>query len=1151
MKKINIKGFTLVELLVSIVILGIITGISIPLIKNIQNANENRKYVTYADSLLSGAKLYNDAYAEDLFGDLENGCAYISYEQLETKKLIKPIQIDGMTCKNEGTFVKIIKMGKKYGYKVYLNCTDMNNKNLKSYPKENTIYKQDETSCGGVEGSSIVAVANPQEALDFKAKKRNVTVNLKSNLGIKTAKVKYQWVYTDINGMEKTTDFIDLKYNLLNEAEQKKRLERDGDLPPFESQIITTPEDADGMVFLNLKIDELKDLFNDKNNIDNLNNLGRYNVDNIKPFITNIGQIDFKDGKQNFYLPLVAGDNHTDNNKLRICVTFNDKCKNSEYVDYYSYVKNKDTNRMNYSEYAGKEKKVKIFVKDLAGNEYKTEVKYKFPKTYILKYHSDSNDTNCNNKKKEITTTIGNKTVWGTLCKPTKQNGKQFVGWETKNGDIVDQNTIVNGNIDVYAKWKDSKIIFRFQIQDGENLMSPTTSNSKSYYWKNDKANNNYVYKSSSINSQYSLYTVQVNANASSVTLPKYNNQNGLNISKNGMIAYSGKEWICVSGCKVGKTFKAGENTISKNDICDASKGDCYVTLKVNWNENKVKIKLNANGLKNVTKKNGYSVDKNGNILYNDKEYMHIISYGGSLTDDGLLDYNNSKALNLTRDGWNVPNGSEWNTKPDGTGTSYNQKKKYNASDFCSASNGDCTVVLYLNWKKLGKVNIQLNINGGNVTKISNNYTIDSNGNVLYKGSKTVHTITYGSSMDSNGLLNYNSSNLTVSKENNTIIKDSEWFATIDGVSKIYSQSSVYSASDFCDASKGDCTVKLYLNWVAQPNGKQNNDRKVIIKLNANGGKMKTSHGAAYTIDSSGNILKNNDSIIQIIYNNEKETLIAYNDKNAINLTKNNATIEAGKEWNTNKDGNGISYSQSGTYSVSDFCTKNNCIVTLYANWKNTSNNPTEPSEPSQNPDTNCTDISKYSDSSIGKTGTKVKIGKNNFYIVENRSDEVILIAEKRTQKSVDYIDVFPNAEQNENKAFMNKYGKAREKERGDPDSKSNIYVYNEKKSKVQANINSYVMTIKNDLCSSTTTFNISNITGRLPSFGDIRKMSESGVKSDIINGDGEYWTGSDFHGQDFSGIWYAGGFAGIAHASYSANGEKHGIRPVIVIPKK
>lgn len=49
----NNKVFTLVELLVAIVILGIITGMSIPLVKNVKNNNENKKYEIYSDLLLN------------------------------------------------------------------------------------------------------------------------------------------------------------------------------------------------------------------------------------------------------------------------------------------------------------------------------------------------------------------------------------------------------------------------------------------------------------------------------------------------------------------------------------------------------------------------------------------------------------------------------------------------------------------------------------------------------------------------------------------------------------------------------------------------------------------------------------------------------------------------------------------------------------------------------------------------------------------------------------------------------------------------------------------------------------------------------------------------------------------------------------------
>ena len=45
------KGFTLVELLVTISILGLITALSLPVIRNIIEANTMKKYSTYKDSV--------------------------------------------------------------------------------------------------------------------------------------------------------------------------------------------------------------------------------------------------------------------------------------------------------------------------------------------------------------------------------------------------------------------------------------------------------------------------------------------------------------------------------------------------------------------------------------------------------------------------------------------------------------------------------------------------------------------------------------------------------------------------------------------------------------------------------------------------------------------------------------------------------------------------------------------------------------------------------------------------------------------------------------------------------------------------------------------------------------------------------------------
>ena len=56
------RGFTLTELLVVVVILGIVAGLSIPLIRNLTTTFEKRKYQSYADNVLHASKLYNDAY---------------------------------------------------------------------------------------------------------------------------------------------------------------------------------------------------------------------------------------------------------------------------------------------------------------------------------------------------------------------------------------------------------------------------------------------------------------------------------------------------------------------------------------------------------------------------------------------------------------------------------------------------------------------------------------------------------------------------------------------------------------------------------------------------------------------------------------------------------------------------------------------------------------------------------------------------------------------------------------------------------------------------------------------------------------------------------------------------------------------------------
>ncbi len=139
------KGFTLVELLVAIVILGIIYGMSWPVIRRLQEDNTYKKYENYGDILINAAKLYVDSYEEDLFlydddiskltpeqlqeyrnsGQLLEGnkqCVFITYQDFFDHSLIKDINMENISCNSAYTFVRVIRDDKKYSYKYYLGC---------------------------------------------------------------------------------------------------------------------------------------------------------------------------------------------------------------------------------------------------------------------------------------------------------------------------------------------------------------------------------------------------------------------------------------------------------------------------------------------------------------------------------------------------------------------------------------------------------------------------------------------------------------------------------------------------------------------------------------------------------------------------------------------------------------------------------------------------------------------------------------------------------------------------------------------------------------------------------------------------------------------------------------------------------------------
>lgn len=119
----NKKGFTLIELVVAIAVMGVIMVIALPAINTFTGDNDMKKFIAYEKTLKSAAKLYTDAYDEDLFGYKNTGCQTITYNDLKNKKLIEDISLKGVTCEPANTYVFVYKdKNSNHAYYSSLKC---------------------------------------------------------------------------------------------------------------------------------------------------------------------------------------------------------------------------------------------------------------------------------------------------------------------------------------------------------------------------------------------------------------------------------------------------------------------------------------------------------------------------------------------------------------------------------------------------------------------------------------------------------------------------------------------------------------------------------------------------------------------------------------------------------------------------------------------------------------------------------------------------------------------------------------------------------------------------------------------------------------------------------------------------------------------
>lgn len=208
----NNKGFTLVELIVVIAIMGVILILALPQVSKIQSANKDRKYDAYYSSIESGAKLYIDSRSKDLFGNNTSGCVTVPYSELKKQNLVKDFGDRDITCSDDDeTYVEVRKVNDNYLYSTAITC-----RNSEKIVYEKKIDTDLCTNEPDTKGPTVTLSPSSHDWVQSKNLKINIIISddytLNKNIGI-----IYYW--TDTSGAKVSEEYT---HNYKNKKGVKK-----------------------------------------------------------------------------------------------------------------------------------------------------------------------------------------------------------------------------------------------------------------------------------------------------------------------------------------------------------------------------------------------------------------------------------------------------------------------------------------------------------------------------------------------------------------------------------------------------------------------------------------------------------------------------------------------------------------------------------------------------------------------------------------------------------------------------------------------------------------------------------------------------------------------------------------------------------------
>ena len=137
----NNKAFTLIELMVTIVIIGLISFLGFPSLMKMMSENSTKEFEIYGEAMIAASKLYIQKEGRDLQNsvykktELTNTGLVLTLDELVNLDYIEPYHPTKKTysCTDAKVQIKLEANTNTYTYKYQLTCTDSASK--KKYTK--------------------------------------------------------------------------------------------------------------------------------------------------------------------------------------------------------------------------------------------------------------------------------------------------------------------------------------------------------------------------------------------------------------------------------------------------------------------------------------------------------------------------------------------------------------------------------------------------------------------------------------------------------------------------------------------------------------------------------------------------------------------------------------------------------------------------------------------------------------------------------------------------------------------------------------------------------------------------------------------------------------------------------------------------------